>query len=139
MIDHEIAGTFSALIRPKADIPAEISALTGITREMALEDGVDPASALMQFWEFVGQSPIVGHNSGFDLSFLVKASASAGVSAPRVQCSDTLVLARRRVPDVPDHQLDTLADYFGIEINGRHRALTDCITTFRIYEKLNEL
>ena len=138
IIDHEISESFSALIRTEAGVPPEISALTGITPEMVQKDGIDPQSALTQFWDFIGKSPIVGHNSSFDLSFITKASTALGITVPRVPCSDTLVLARRRLPDAADHRLDTLAEYFGIEIADRHRALADCIATFRVYEKLNE-
>lgn len=139
VIDHEISESFSALLRTQAGVPPEISALTGITQEMVQQEGIDPTSALTQFWDFIGKSPIVGHNADFDLAFITKASAAAGIAVPRVPCSDTRVLAHRRVPDVADYRLDTLADYFGISITDRHRALADCITTFRVYEKLNEL
>lgn len=139
VIDHEIAESFSALICTKAEVPSEISALTGITREMAHKDGIDPETALTRFWDFVGKSPIVGHNLDFDLAFITKASAAFGIAVPRVSCSDTLMLARRRVTDVPNHRLETLAEYFGVGLTDRHRALADCITTFQIYEKLNEL
>lgn len=138
VIDGRVEETFSALLQIRGTIPAEITALTGITPDMAAE-GELPASALERFWAFVGQSPIVGHNLRFDRAFLGKASAEAGIPVPRVPIVDTLALAGRRVRDVPDHRLETLAAYFGIAAQGSHRALADCMTAFQVYEKLNEI
>lgn len=139
VIEHEIADTFSALVRPEGPIPAEITSLTGITQEMVSEQGSALQPLLEQFWAFVGQSPVVGHNLDFDLAFLKKASVRFGVSMPNVPIRDTLKLARRKLRDLPNHRLDTLAEHFDIERAQQHRALPDCIATFRVYEKLNEL
>mgnify|MGYP004485454085 CR=1 FL=1 len=137
--NHEVAEKFVELIRPKGEISKEISALNGITQEMALKEGKERAEVLKRFWEFVGESPMVGHNLSFDRAFLEKGSAKVGIAVPRVACRDTLLLARRRIRDVPDYRLNTLANYFGIQISERHRALADCLVTFYVYEKLNEL
>lgn len=137
--NHEVAEKFVELIRPKGEISKEISALNGITQEMALKEGKERAEVLKWFWEFVGESPMVGHNLSFDRAFLEKGSAEVGIAVPRVACWDTLLLARRRIRDVPDYRLNTLANYFGIQISERHRALADCLVTFYVYEKLNEL
>lgn len=139
VIDHEIADTFSALVRPERPIPAQITSLTGITQDMVLVQGAALQPLLEQFWTFVGKSPVVGHNLDFDLAFLKKASVRFGISMPNVPIRDTLKLARRKLRDLPDHRLDTLAAHFGIEHTQQHRALPDCIATFRVYEKLNEI
>ena len=139
VIDHQITETFAALLLLQGTLPAEITALTGITPEMVRDEGVTPASALEQFWTFVGQSPMVGHNIGFDCAFLKKASADAGILIPRVSLVDTLELARREIDEIVNYRLDTLATYFGIKVTGSHRALADCTTTFQLYEKLNEI
>ncbi len=139
VVDHQITETFSALLLLQRTLPAEIIALTGITPEMTAETGMLPTQALEQFWTFVGQSPMVGHNIRFDCAFLKKASADADIPVPSVSLVDTLALARDEVEDVANYRLETLAAYFGIEAADRHRALADCITTFQLYEKLNEI
>lgn len=139
VIDHQVTDTFSALVRPEQPIPAEITTLTGITQDAVSAQGTALQPLLEQFWAFVGQSPVMGHNLDFDLAFLKKASARFGLSLPNVRIRDTLKLARRKVPDLPDHRLATLAAYFGIEYAQQHRALPDCIAAFQIYEKLNEI
>ena len=139
VIDHQVTDTFSALVRPEQPIPAEITTLTGITQDAMSAQGTALQPLLEQFWAFVGQSPVMGHNLDFDLAFLKKASARFGLSLPNVRIRDTLKLARRKVPDLPDHRLATLAAYFGIEYAQQHRALPDCIAAFQVYEKLNEI
>lgn len=139
VIDHEVADTFSALVRPEQPIPEKITSLTGITQDMVTVQGAALQPLLEQFWAFVGQSPVIGHNLDFDLAFLKKASMRFGLSLPNVPVRDTLKLARRKLRDLPDHRLSTLSAYFGIEYAQQHRALPDCIATFQVYEKLNEI
>jgi len=139
VIDHEIADTFSSLVRPERSIPAQITSLTGITQDMVSAQGAALQPLLEQFWAFVGQSPVVGHNLDFDLAFLKKASVRFGISMPNIPIRDTLKLARGKLRDLPDHRLDTLMAHFGIEHTQQHRAIPDCVATFRVYEKLNEI
>ena len=74
VIDHQVTDTFSALVRPEQPIPAEITTLTGITQNAVSAQGTALRPLLEQFWAFVGQSPVMGHNLDFDLAFLKKAS-----------------------------------------------------------------
>ena len=139
VVDHLIAERFSVLVRTEKPIPKEITALTGIDTDMVSEQGVELKSALEQLWDFVGQSPLIGHNFAFDRMFLEKACSKTEVRMPRLPIWDTLILARRELRDLTDYRLETLAAYFGIKATGQHRALADCITTFQVYEKLNEI
>lgn len=139
VIDHEIADTFSSLVRPERPIPAQITSLTGITQDMVSAQGAALQPLLEQFWAFVGQSPVAWHNLDFDLAFLKKASVRFGISMPNIPIRDTLKLARGKLRDLPDHRLDTLMAHFGIEHTQQHRAIPDCVATFRVYEKLNEI
>lgn len=138
IVDHKISERFSALIHPKQPLSKEITALTGITQQMA-QEGMELTKALKAFWSFLGKSVVIGHNLSFDLAFLKKASGEAGITVPVNSCMDTLTFARRRIKDIPDHRLETLAGYFEIKPERFHRALDDCCTTFQIYEKLNEI
>jgi DNA polymerase-3 subunit epsilon len=67
--DGRIAGvtdTFSAFNEPSVPIPAQITALTGITDDMVTGQRIDEASVN----SFVGDAVIVAaHNSGFDRKF----------------------------------------------------------------------
>ena len=66
-----IEGEWTSLINPGRKIPPFITQLTGITDQMILE--APPIRAVIaDLRDFVGELPILGHNIGFDLSFLRK-------------------------------------------------------------------
>jgi DNA polymerase-3 subunit epsilon len=78
----------------------------------------------------------VAHNARFDWAFVtaeVERARGLVLHGPRV-C--TLRLARRLLPDLPRRNLDTVADHFGITIEGRHRAVGDAVAAARVLEKL---
>lgn len=52
---------------------------------------------------------------------------------------DTLALARRKVSNVPNYHLETLAAHFSIPLSRPHRALPDCYITQALLTKLNEI
>ena len=139
IINHQIADRFSVLVKSERKISEQISEMTGITNEMLQNEGICPEDAMEQFLEFIGTSPRVSHNIAFDRAFISKTIMKLGKSQLRNICKDTLTLARRRIDDIPDYKLETIARYYNINVIEKHRALADCITTFQIYEKLNEI
>jgi DNA polymerase III subunit epsilon len=126
----QLTGEFSSLVRPAGPIPADISALTGITDAMV---GRAPlaAATLRAFLAFAGDCILVAHNAPFDVGFLTTACAAAGIAWPRVAVLDTAVLARLLLSpdDVPDCRLGTLAEYFEAKTAPCHRALPDAKAT----------
>lgn len=132
-------GEMSALIREAAPFSEKAAALTGITAEMLLDNGIPIKEALNKFMEFIGGAVLVCHNAQFDIPFIQAACRKNGVPPPRNKCIDTLAAARRKVRGVPDYKLGTLAEHFGIASEGAHRALQDCRITCGIYEKLKEI
>ena len=69
--DHRVEGEWSTLMHPGRRIPPFITQLTGITDQMVLQ-APSIRDMLPELVEFVGNSPILGHNVRFDLSFLRK-------------------------------------------------------------------
>jgi len=126
----QLTGEFSSLVRPAGPIPADISALTGITDDMVGRAPV-PAAALRAFLAFAGDCILVAHNAPFDVGFLTAGCAAARIAWPRVAVLDTAVLARLLLSpdDVPDCRLGTLAEYFDAKTAPCHRALPDAKAT----------
>ncbi len=139
IVNHQLSDQISMLIRVDREIPPEISHMTGITDKMVRQEGVSLWEAMEKFRDFIGSSPIVSHNISFDRAFISEASMRLGEPPLRNICKDTLALAKRRIDDIRDYKLETIAEYYHIEVTQKHRALADCITTFQIYEKLNEI
>ena len=52
---------------------------------------------------------------------------------------DVLQLVRRKVDDLENYQLETVAAYFSLDISDAHGALTDGGLIYRIYLELNKL
>ena len=126
----QLTGEFSSLVRPTGPVPADISALTGITDAMVGRAPL-PAAAMRAFLAFAGDCVLVAHNAPFDIGFLTAACAAAGIAWPRAAVLDTAVLARLLLSpdDVPDCRLGTLAEYFAAKTAPCHRALPDAKAT----------
>ena len=136
----QLTGEFSSLIRPAGPIPADISALTGITDAMVSRAPL-AAATLRAFLAFAGDGVLVAHNAPFDMGFLTAACEAAGIAWPRAAVLDTAVLARLLLSpdDVPDCRLGTLAEYFGARTAPCHRALPDAKATADVLAGLLKL
>jgi predicted DnaQ family exonuclease/DinG family helicase len=81
------------------------------------------ADAVARFAAFAGDGTFVGHNVGFDLSFLEQNGFAPG--ALRL---DTADLASMLLPSAPSYALQRLAADEGIVPASAHRALDDALT-----------
>jgi DNA polymerase-3 subunit epsilon len=125
----EFLGTLQTLVNPGRAIPPMITVLTGITESMVARapaiDAVLPAMV-----EFLGDAVVVGHNVGFDMTFINSALVRRGDPEITNPVIDTLPLARRLIRDeVPDCRLGTLAARFRLDHRPSHRALDDALAT----------
>ncbi len=138
-VDNELVEEWSSLIKTDTELGEQITKLTGITENMCSEEGIELIDALKRLADIVGSKRIVCHNAPFDLSFLRRACEKCELSPFTSPYDDTLRMARRKLPDLQDHSLSSLADYFGIVYDTVHRALPDCKITAMLYQKLNEI
>ncbi len=128
LVGGEIVDTFQQLVDPGRHVPNRITRLTGISTAMVY--GQPPATEVMpRFVEFLGDAVLVAHNLPFDARFLDVALAEAGLPPLQNPSLDTLRLARRLLSSLPSKGLSKLTQHFGIEVNGRHRALGDAVAT----------
>ncbi len=135
---REITGEYHTLVNPEVPIPAFISALTNITDEM-VRDAPKFAEIIPDFMEFVGNSVLVAHNAPFDMRFLnhevSRIHENYRVANPYL-C--TVRLSRKLLPEVDNHRLNTVADYYSIALTDHHRASADALATAKIFIKLLE-
>ena len=133
-----VEGEWSTLVDPGRPIPGFVSRLTGI--DDAKVSGAPSFDAVAEeFLEFLGGAAFVAHNARFDWRFLNAEllRARGGRLTNARLC--TVRLARRLLPHVRRRNLDALAWLFGIEIEGRHRALPDARGTARLLSALLEI
>lgn len=128
-------GRFQTLVN--AEVDDFITELTGITSEM-LKDAPAIEAALPRFLEFIGSSPVVGHNVNFDINFIYDYAEYLGLSVFSNDFVDTLRISRKLYKDLENHKLSTLVDHLGVGDTVEHRALSDCISTQQCFAKMKD-
>ncbi len=131
-INDELVDEFSVLIKPKDDIPSEITNITGIDDEM-VKDALSIKEILPQFIDFIGNLTLIAHNSSFDLSFIEENILKLDLPMIDNKNIDTVVLARKYIPKAYNCKLETLKKYFKLDY-GSHRSVDDCKTTNYVYQ-----
>jgi DNA polymerase III epsilon subunit family exonuclease len=138
VLKGEVTEEFSTLVNPGRPIPFRATEVNGITNEM-VKDAPDFESALKDFLDFIGDMILVGHNiHSFDMKFICRDAQKYFGQTIGNDYIDTLPLARRYLPGLGHYTLSDLADHYGIEKDGAHRALFDCHMNREIYEHLGE-
>jgi len=118
----EVTSRWSTLVNPGASIPAEIQALTGISREM-VADAPRFADLAADLAARLAGRVFVAHNARFDYGFVRREFQRAGLDfRARTLCS--VRLSRRLYPG-KGHDLDSVIARHGIDCKARHRALGD--------------
>lgn len=138
LVGNCIVDELDTLIDTGAVISYGAYQVHGISEEM-LRGKPQPDEAWNRFMEFVGDGPLVAHNAPFDRSFVCHEVSLLGETLPNSwHC--TLRLARRQLPHLPNHKLDTVYRYlFGslpVSVR-RHRALDDARLAARIWAELS--
>jgi len=124
----EATGSFSTFVNPGKPIPAEVTALTGITD--ADVAGAPPFADIAQrLLDFVGELPVCGHQVDFDAGFLRQELARAGMRKPANALLDTALLSRLTLPELSGFSLGQIASHLGIRLDRAHRALDDARAT----------
>lgn len=132
-----VGRTWSTLVYPQRPIPHWITSLTGISDAMvrhappffAVADAVRRRLEARVF---------VGHNASFDWRFLAaeleRSTGDGPEPGARRLC--TVRLARVFLRRLERRSLDHVARYYGIAIEGRHRALGDAVATAHVLTHL---
>jgi DNA polymerase III epsilon subunit family exonuclease len=127
------------LVNPGCTIPWQAMRVHGITDAM-VRGQPTIAQVLPEFLEFLGADDtlLLAHNARFDIGFLAADVAKLGLAAPSHAVLDTLAIARRRLPGLRNHRLETVAAYFRVPA-GRHRALADSLAVKEAFLRMTEL
>ncbi|MBE3595433.1 MAG: PolC-type DNA polymerase III [Hydrogenibacillus sp.] len=126
-----VTARFQSFAAPLRPLPPKITELTGITEAM-LKDAPPLAEVLADFRAFAEGATLVAHNARFDLGFLRSGLARVGLPPLEGPAIDTLGLSRYLLPDLKNHRLDTLAQYYGVALEQHHRAADDAAATGEI-------
>lgn len=130
-VEWEPVETWDTLINPKKKIPADATAVNGITNEM-VADKPTISEVSKSFIDFVGDSDIVGYNLPFDMKFLYAEGFDFSASKKR-KFYDVLPLARKTYKEyLNTFKLVDVTDHLGIVYNA-HNSLDDCCATGEVF------
>ena len=128
---------YHAYYNPERDMPSGAEAVHGLSAVFLADKPLfrDVADELL---EFIGDSPLIAHNAGFDFAFL---NAELGLCDRVAVCTsrmiDTVALAKKRHPGAK-LSLDALCTRYGIDRSHRvkHGALLDAELLAPVYVEL---
>lgn len=127
----KVIDTFEALIKPKRYVPANITAITGITNEM-LEGQPSEQEVIPKYIQWLKSADIIAaHNLGFDARFLKSSCARTGARFPvDMGAIDTVQVARSiNNCGAKSSKLNDLCNHLNISLIGHHRAMNDVMAT----------
>ena len=124
--------TYKTFVKPLNPIPEIITHITGITND-DLKTAPSVKEIADEFFEYMENYPIVGHNISFDTQFL----SEKGIHLTG-ELYDTLPLSSILLPGLPSYSLGMLTDELGINHENKHRALDDAIATADLFIMLKK-
>ena len=133
----ETGRVFHCYFNPERPMAAAAELIHGLSDAFLADKPLFAAKA-GELLEFLGDSPLVAHNAGFDFGFLNMELARCGLPPlGREQMVDTVALARIRHPGAKN-SLDALCTRYGIDRSHRtkHGALLDAELLCQVYVEL---
>lgn len=138
LLNHVPTGeVYHQYINPERDMPAEAERVHGLSEDFLSGHPVF-ADIASDFFEFLGDAPLVIHNAAFDMGFINAEFSRAGwATIDKRRAIDTVSMARRKFPGA-QASLDALCRRFGIDLSERslHGALLDAQLLAAVYLEL---
>lgn len=110
----------------------------GHSNRFLAEHGRPAKEVFREFFEFVGNAMLVGHNVGFDIKMVTAQAQKAGLSVPKLRWEDTLELANRFI-EADRYSLEALAEHLNLAHLPSHKAMDDVRTTIDLLAVLMPL
>ncbi len=131
----DFENTFDLLVNPRSPIPAQSTAIHGIT-DAHVKSADDFKTAANKLDKFFKPPLIIGCSIGFDLAVLKAEHARSGDEWTPPPNLDIQLLAQLVAPQLPNRSLETLAAWLGVPTQDRHNALADAIMTAKVFQSL---
>lgn len=123
--DGAIVDKFYSLIQPKPNYYNYwCTQVHGLCRTDTDDAPVSP-DVWAQIEPLIEGLPLVAHNRPFDEGCLRAVFRTYQMDYPEYEFLDTLAASRRLQPDLPNHQLQTVAAACGFQMENHHHALAD--------------
>ena len=130
------ADSFEVVLRQDATVVDKPNILVHGIGVGAQRAGVEPRTALSQFEDWLGASPLVAFHAAFDETMIQRAmKAVLGHRLPNPWL-DLEPLARLARPDVKARALDDWLGLTGLQAAVRHQAASDALVTAQLMQVL---
>lgn len=121
----KIAERIYSLVKPRPNFYSHFTtAIHGLCN-----DDTKNAPDFFEVWKpmakLIEGLPLVAHNSPFDSSCLKAIHDLCGIDYPDYEFYCTLSAARKNLPHLENHKLNTVAKYFDYDLKNHHHALAD--------------
>lgn len=123
---------FDQLIQPGITIPSKTIEIHGITDEM-VKDSPGIEEVLPEFYDFVGDLPLIAHNAKFDIGFLMFQSHQLNIKPSKNHVYCSCQYARVALPKQRSFRLKDLTENLSIELVNHHRALDDAMAALKVF------
>lgn len=122
--DGKIVEEFYSLVNPAQEFDYFNMCLTGITPE-AVEDKPEFDGIWSSIEPIMSSGLLIAHNAPFDMGVLAKCMRDYGIFWDfQKNYACTCSIGRKYIKGIPDHKLDTMCEYLGIELD-HHNAGSD--------------
>lgn len=133
--DGVMVECFSSFVDPECVIPEKIVSITHIT-DADVKGAPRIENVLPDFYKFCYGTIMVGQNSiQFDAPFLRAKAEPLNIYFENEQL-DIMLLSKKLYPGLNKYTLDYLSKFFGFVNEVAHRAISDAVTTAKIFIKL---
>lgn len=135
----KITERFMSYVDPERKIPAESSAVSGITDADVVGAPKD-YQVLQDFFKFTRNAIIIGYNNiNFDNVFLIGQGKKCRWDFASNETDDVFRYAQKLVHGVKNYKLGTIAEKLGVVLDNAHRAVYDALATAEVFIKLAEM
>lgn len=135
--DLRVLQEFHYLIKLEQSIPKSITNLTGITKDILLEQGKPLSWVLSEFLKFVGNLSLVGYGLNFDLKFIDNALQQLNLPLLTNRRYDLIKYVKHDKILLANYKLSTVLPVYGINEVVPHRALADAKLIYELSTKVN--
>ena len=129
--------TFDSIVRPESPMSEAAFAVHGIGKEL-LADAPAFAEVSGEVVRMLEGAVLVGHHVPVDWHFLVRELRDSGNETVDPVMLDTLQMSRRLFA-FPQNDLTSVCARLEVELGEAHRALSDALATFAVFNKMVEL
>lgn len=133
--DDEIVGSYYSLIKPETSFHPKNCEIHGI-----YPADVEYAPSFIEVWHeinhyFRENRLIVAHNAAFDNRVLSSCLAYYDLPEAHFLSLCTVRTSRKLYKNLPNHKLNTVSEYLGIDLKQHHHALDDSLACANILLK----